>query len=39
MRERGYMEDIVVYGRVILKWIFKKYGGMDWYNLFQNGER
>jgi hypothetical protein len=24
------MEDVGVYGRMILKWIFKNYGGMDW---------
>jgi len=35
MRERDHVE-VIEYGRVILKWIFKKYGGMGWYNLFQN---
>ena len=23
---KNYMEDLIEYGRVILKWIFKKYG-------------
>jgi hypothetical protein len=39
MIERGHVEGIVLYGRVILKWIVKKYGGMGWSNLFQDRER
>jgi len=36
LRERYYMEDPGVEGR-ILKWIFKKWGGrMDWIDLVQD---
>jgi hypothetical protein len=28
LKERGYMEDLGVYERIILKWISKKEGGM-----------
>jgi hypothetical protein len=27
LRERDYLEDIVVDGRIILKWIFEKLNG------------
>ena len=40
MRERDHLEDPDVDGRIILKWIFRKwYGGMDWTDLFQNRDR
>jgi len=28
LKERDYLEDQVVYGNIILKWILKKYGGI-----------
>jgi len=36
LRERYHLENIGVDGRIILKWIFKKWvgrGGMDWTDL------
>jgi hypothetical protein len=34
------MEDPVIGGRTILKWIFRKQdGGMDWIDLDRNSER
>jgi hypothetical protein len=34
------MEDPVIDGRIILKWIFRKQdGGMDWIDLARNSER
>ena len=40
LRERGHLEDLGVYGRVILKWIFEKWDeGMDWIDLAQNRDR
>ena len=30
LRERDHLEDPVVDGRVILKWIFNKWGGDSW---------
>ena len=34
------MENPGVDGRIILKWIFRKwYGGMDWIDLAQNRDR
>ena len=36
MKERAHFEDLRVDGRIILKWIFKKWGGViDWINLAQ----
>jgi hypothetical protein len=29
MREADYVEEVGVHGRIILKWIFKKIGGVD----------
>jgi hypothetical protein len=38
--EGDHLEDPVVDGRIILKWIFKKWdGGMDWINLAQDRGR
>jgi hypothetical protein len=28
--EKNYLEDLSVEGRIILKWIFKKWGGEAW---------
>jgi hypothetical protein len=30
LKERYYFYDISVHGRIILKWIFKKYDGKTW---------
>jgi len=32
LRETDHLEDARVYGRIILRWIFRKWvgGGMDW---------
>jgi hypothetical protein len=30
VRERGYLKDLRVDGRVILKWIFEKWDGEAW---------
>ena len=40
LRERGHLEDPEVVGRIILKWIFRKWdGGLDWIDLAQDRER
>jgi len=35
LRERGYLEESDIYGRIILRWIFRKWvcGVMDWIDL------
>jgi hypothetical protein len=34
------LEDVSVDGRIILKWIFKKWdGGMDWIDMAQDRNR
>jgi len=40
LREGDHLEDLGADGKIILKWIFKKWdGGMDWIGLAQNGDR
>jgi hypothetical protein len=40
MREGNHLDDLNVYGRIILKWIFKKGdGGMDWIDLAVDRDR
>jgi len=37
LRERGHLGDPGVYGRIILKWIIRKWNeGMDWIDLAQD---
>jgi len=40
LRERGHLVDPGVDGRIILKWIFRKWNGvMDWIDLAQDRVR
>ena len=40
MRKRGNLEDLGVDGRIILKWIFRKWdGSMDWVYLARDRDR
>jgi len=40
LRERGHLENLNVGGRIILKWIFRKWNrGMDWMDLAQDRDR
>jgi len=40
LRERGHLEDPGIDGRIILRWIFRKWdGGMDWMDLDQDRDR
>jgi hypothetical protein len=34
-----HQEDLDVGGRIILKWILERYGGMTWIDLAQNDDQ
>jgi hypothetical protein len=37
LRERDFLEDLSIDGKIILKWFFKRWdGGMDWNYLAQH---
>jgi hypothetical protein len=40
LRARGHLEDLIVDGKLILTWIFKKFdGSMDWIDVAQDRSR
>ena len=40
MRERDHLGDPGMDGRILLRWIFRKWnGGMDWIDLAQDRDR
>ena len=38
-RERAHLDDLGVDGRIILKWVFEQWGGMDWIDVIQDRDR
>ena len=38
LRERHYLEDPGLDGRIILKWILRKWDGVNWIDLLHNRE-
>jgi len=42
LKERNHLEDPGVDGRIVIRWIFRKWdggGGMDWIDLVQDRDR
>ena len=39
MRERDHLEDLGVYGKMILKWVLIKWLTVNWIGVFQDGEK
>jgi len=41
LRERDHLEDTYVDGKIILRWVFRKWdvGGKDWIELAQDRDR